>query len=187
MNQINGFLWYFYDVIMIDEYNQRKMSGWNIDATVQNRYIEFLKVHLHLQLHYFHLRNNNRMNLHWSFKILWKSLKPEIMKYQNLYFFVMSQVFSFTTAMWNILPSWSTDVTLFLRPSVDRIWNPFLPLQSKVCPDGYDDGGCNDCDSCFYLNLYTDSDGKTYSEVEVSIVHVMKRIKIKADEAHNMI
>ena len=107
------------------------------------------------------------------------------MKYKNLHFFVMSQVFSFTTAMWNILPSWSTDVTLFLRPSGDRLWNPFLPLQSKVCPDGYDDGGCTDCDSCFYLNLYTDSDGKTYSEVEVSIVYVMRRIKLK-NVIHNM-
>ena len=178
MNQINGCLWYFYDILMINEYDQRKMSSRNINTTVQNHFIEFLKMHLHLQLHYFHLRNNNWIYLYWSFKILWKSLKPEIMKYQNLYFFVMSQVFSFTTAMWNILPSWSTDVTLFLRPSVDRLWNPFLPLQSKVCPDGYDDGGCNDCDSCFYLNLYTDSDGKTYSEVEVSIVYIMKRIKL---------
>ena len=87
MNQINDCLWYFYDLIMIDEYNQRKMSRRNMNRTVQNHYIEFLKMHLHLQLHYFHLRNNNWIYLHWFLKNIVKIIKTRNHEIQEFIFF----------------------------------------------------------------------------------------------------
>ena len=64
-----------------------------------------------------------------------------------------------------------TGAMLFQRPSWNRLLNPFSKLESNVCPDNFSDGGCENCDSCFYLELHTSSDGKTFEEGEVSLTN----------------
>ena len=61
----------------------------------------------------------------------------------------------------------------FHRPSWDKILNPFSKLESNICPDGFDDGGCETCNSCFYLEAHTSDTGKTFSEGQVGFVYLM--------------
>ena len=97
---------------------------------------------------------------------------PHTMHFKGLGILIIFQAATSTLAiqLLDVRPSWSTDVSLFLRPSWDRILNPFSSLQSNTCPEGFDDGGCENCDSCFYLELHTSATGKTFSEGQVSVL-----------------
>ena len=73
------------------------------------------------------------------------------------YLFILSQKALFTTA------------TVYPRPTWDILFNAFSTVENKVCVGDLKDGGCDSCTSCFYMDLYTAADGKTFYEAQVRI------------------
>ena len=92
------------------------------------------------------------------------------MDFKKLSILIKLQFITSTTATFEFHPSWSTNVSLFHRPSWQSIVTPFSEIESNICPDNFDDGGCENCNSCFYLELHTSQTGKTFFQGQVSLI-----------------
>ena len=59
--------------------------------------------------------------------------------------------------------------TIYPRPTWGSLFSAFSKVENKVCTGNSKDGGCSSCTSCFYMDVYTSTNGKTFTEAQVRI------------------